>query len=196
VGRGWSETAWNATPGNPSPTAAGSGCATLEAKPSWQHDVGCAGRTVADVSAAAADIAIYDTTGHGGWFAVEGTSAASPLIASLWAITGSSAGVSNLYATPQGLDDVTTGNNGPSCSVSYLCNGAVGYDGPTGLGTPCGLVAWGGASPAGCGVTASSAGGVAQRALSDGSDATEPAITPACGPPKPGHATCFAWRPV
>jgi subtilase family serine protease len=31
--RGWSETAWS---------GAGSGCSTVEPKPSWQHDPGCA----------------------------------------------------------------------------------------------------------------------------------------------------------
>ncbi|MGW5249497.1 S53 family peptidase, partial [Streptomyces sp. NPDC004129] len=42
--RGWTETAWS---------GAGSGCSAYEAKPSWQHDSGCAKRTVADVSAVA-----------------------------------------------------------------------------------------------------------------------------------------------
>jgi subtilase family serine protease len=37
--RGWSETAWG---------GAGSGCSAYIAKPSWQHDTGCANRTVAD----------------------------------------------------------------------------------------------------------------------------------------------------
>src|SRR5204863_2024676 len=40
--RGWSETAWS---------GAGSGCSAFEPKPSWQHDAGCARRTVADASA-------------------------------------------------------------------------------------------------------------------------------------------------
>ncbi|MFB7508236.1 S53 family peptidase, partial [Streptomyces broussonetiae] len=40
--RGWAETAWS---------GAGSGCSAYEAKPSWQHDSGCAKRSVADVSA-------------------------------------------------------------------------------------------------------------------------------------------------
>ena len=37
--------------------------------------------------------------------------------------------------------DVTSGSNG-SCGGSYLCTGAVGYDGPTGLGTPNGITAF------------------------------------------------------
>jgi hypothetical protein len=36
---------------------------------------------------------------------------------------------------------VTSGSNG-SCAVAYYCTGEVGYDGPTGLGTPNGLGAF------------------------------------------------------
>jgi len=45
------------------------------------------------------------------------------------------------YADPSGLFDVTSGSNG-SCSPAYLCTAEVGYDGPTGLGTPKGLSAF------------------------------------------------------
>ena len=53
--RGWTETAWS---------GAGSGCSAYEPKPSWQHDPGCAKRTVADVSADAdpnSGLGVYDT---------------------------------------------------------------------------------------------------------------------------------------
>src|SRR5207237_504640 len=50
--RGWSETAWQGS---------SSGCSAYDAKPSWQHDTDCPMRTVADVSAAAQQIAIYNT---------------------------------------------------------------------------------------------------------------------------------------
>ena len=46
------------------------------------------------------------------------------------------------YGNTGSLFDVTSGSNG-SCSPAYLCNGAVGYDGPTGLGTPNGVAAFG-----------------------------------------------------
>jgi hypothetical protein len=36
---------------------------------------------------------------------------------------------------------VTSGANG-SCSPAYLCTGEVGYDGPSGLGTPSGTGAF------------------------------------------------------
>ena len=139
--RGWSETAWN---------GAGSGCASGEPKPSWQHDTGCSSRTIADVSAIAdpgTGVAFYDTYGQGGWGVVGGTSVASPIIASVYALaanppTGQPA-ASSLYADPAGLHDVTSGSNG-GCSPAYLCNAGSGYDGPTGLGTPNGTAAFGG----------------------------------------------------
>ena len=39
------------------------------------------------------------------------------------------------------LNDVTVGNNG-TCSGNYECTAKVGYDGPTGLGTPIGTAAF------------------------------------------------------
>jgi hypothetical protein len=68
-----------------------------------------------------------------------GTSASSPIIASVFAqATPAGAGVYPVqypYANPGALFDVTAGSNG-SCSGSYLCTAKVGYDGPTGNGTP------------------------------------------------------------
>ena len=52
---------------------------------------------------------------------------------------------STIDAHSSALFDVTTGNNG-TCKAgkkAYFCNGAVGYDGPTGLGTPNGSTAFG-----------------------------------------------------
>jgi hypothetical protein len=149
-GRGWAETVWSHS-GN----GTGSGCSTFESKPAWQTDSGCAGRTVADVSADAdpdTGVAVYDTYDQGGWLEVGGTSAASPMIASVYALAGGvSSGTeaaSTLYAHPQDLYDVTSGSNG-TCSPAYLCTGETGYDGPTGLGTPDGLGAFGGSSSTG-----------------------------------------------
>ncbi len=138
--RGWSETVWS---------GAGSGCSAYDAKPSWQKDTGCSRRTVADVSAVAdpnTGVAVYDTYGGDpGWEVFGGTSVASPIIASVYADAGTpSAGStpsSFPYAHTGNLNDVTSGSNG-SCSPAYLCTGEVGYDGPTGLGTPNGLTAF------------------------------------------------------
>jgi subtilase family serine protease len=134
--RGWSETAWS---------GAGSGCSAYDPKPTtWQKDTGCARRTVADVSAVAdpnTGVAVYDSLryqGASGWMVFGGTSVASPIIASVYALAGNGASVtygSYPYAHTTSLNDVTSGSNG-SCSVAYLCTAGAGFDGPTGLGTP------------------------------------------------------------
>jgi hypothetical protein len=123
---------------------AGSGCSAYIAKPTWQHDSGCIRRTVADVSAVAdpnTGVWVYDTFGTGftqGIFG--GTSAASPIIASMYALAQNPASTDTLarypYDTKTALNDVTRGTNGTCAPFPYLCSGVRGYDGPTGLGTP------------------------------------------------------------
>jgi hypothetical protein len=146
VTRGWKETVWGSASGG---EGTGSGCSTNEAKPSWQTgSPGCSGRTNNDVSSDAnpnTGVAIYDTYDQGGWLEVGGTSVSSPTIASVFALAGvPAAGTypsSYPYADPSALFDVTSGANG-SCSPAYLCHAEVGYDGPTGLGTPDGVNAF------------------------------------------------------
>jgi subtilase family serine protease len=142
--RGWSESVWGSGSGG---EGTGSGCSSVEPKPSWQSDSGCSGRTVADVSAVAdpeTGVAVYDTYGASGWNVYGGTSASSPIIASVYALAGAPSGGSNPaefpYANSGALNDVTSGANG-DCG-SYLCQAAGGYDGPTGLGTPNGTGAF------------------------------------------------------
>ncbi|GAB3964662.1 hypothetical protein GCM10029978_025660 [Actinoallomurus acanthiterrae] len=153
--RGWSESAWS---------GAGSGCSSYDPKPSWQKDSGCSKRSVADVSAVAdpnTGLAVYDTYGTGGWLVVGGTSASSPLIAGVYALAGPPASgaypASYPYAHTGSLNDVTSGSNG-SCSPSYLCTAGSGYDGPTGLGTPNGVTAFGSGSSGGNTVTVTNPG--------------------------------------
>ncbi len=132
--RAGSETTWS---------GAGAGCSAYEAKPSWQQDSGCTRRTVADVSAVAnpnTGVWVYDTYGNSGWAIYGGTSVASPIIASFYALAGNALGSSAMpasypYRSPAALYDVTSGSDG-SCSSAYLCTAGAGYDGPTGLGTP------------------------------------------------------------
>jgi subtilase family serine protease len=145
--RGWSESVWGS--GNNAQGGAGSGCSAYDAKPTWQKDTGCTKRTVADVSAVAdpnTGVAVYDTF-SGGWNVYGGTSVSSPLIAAVYADAGTPAAgsypSSYPYAAPAGaLNDVTSGQNGFCSSTPYLCEGLVGYDGPTGLGTPNGVAAF------------------------------------------------------
>ncbi|MFC5766009.1 putative Ig domain-containing protein, partial [Actinacidiphila bryophytorum] len=142
--RGWSETVWNTS----STEGTGSGCSAYDAKPSWQTDSGCSKRTIADVSAVAdpaTGLAVYDSYQASGWQVYGGTSASSPIIASVYALAGTPASgstpASYPYSHTSALNDVTSGSNG-SCSGSYLCTAQAGYDGPTGLGTPNGTAAF------------------------------------------------------
>jgi hypothetical protein len=140
--RGWSETAWS---------GAGSGCSRWVPKPSWQTDNGCGKRSVADVSAVAdpyTGVAVYtlalDTSSQPmGWMIYGGTSVASPIIASVYALAGNAGpggtitSASYPYAHRGSLFDVSGGANGRCGSrTAYLCTSGTGYDGPTGLGTP------------------------------------------------------------
>jgi subtilase family serine protease len=131
----------------------------------------CGGaRADTDVSAVADGVAIYDSytpsTGWSlGWQVAAGTSIASPLIAGMYAAGGHLGGVlgpNTLYrASARAFNDVTSGTNGAisssdgSCipvatvlagqQASFpdrLCQAQVGWDGPTGLGTPDGLAAF------------------------------------------------------
>jgi len=138
--RGWTETAW---------TLSGSGCSAWIAKPAWQHDADCPGRTVADVSADAdpnTGVAVYATL-LGGWSEVGGTSASAPIIGGVIALAGNPGKLPNasyLYARTKDLYDVTSGSNanGLDCGGGYMCTAVKGYDAPTGNGTPDGLGAF------------------------------------------------------
>ncbi|MGW2424826.1 putative Ig domain-containing protein [Streptomyces sp. NPDC001709] len=158
--RGWSESVWhtNSTEGT------GSGCSAYDPKPSWQTDSGCSKRMEADVSAVAdpaTGVAVYDTYGGTGWAVYGGTSASSPIIASVYALAGTP-GASDYpakypYSHTSNLYDVTSGNNG-SCSPSYFCTAGTGYDGPTGWGTPNGTAAFTAGSTGGNTVTVTNPG--------------------------------------
>jgi subtilase family serine protease len=133
--RGWTETAWS---------GAGSGCSTLNAKPAWQTSVTqCSGKANADVSAVAdpnTGVSVYDSTayqGGSGWQVYGGTSASSPIIASVYTMSGNTAGypASYTWTHTTWLNDVMSGSNG-TCLTAVWCNAGTGWDGPTGLGTP------------------------------------------------------------
>jgi subtilase family serine protease len=140
--RGWTETAWD---------SGGSGCSTVYAKPSWQHDTGCKNRMLNDVSAVAdpnTGVAVFgpdstSATGASSWLVLGGTSVAAPLIGGIYGVNGASQNYgANLYACIASLYDVTTGATSAFCDPTYACTAARGYDGPTGLGTPNGTTAF------------------------------------------------------
>jgi subtilase family serine protease len=154
-----SETAW---------ADGGSGCSAFEPTPSFQlsfpgFPAGCAHRAEADVAAVGdpnTGVAVYDScgdrlsavtmparcSGASGWEVFGGTSVATPLIASVYALAnnnGSAATVYQNYTATHGANfhDVTSGSNG-TCSPAWVCHAGPGYDGPTGLGTPKGTGAF------------------------------------------------------
>lgn len=151
------ETVWNEDPdpegGNEG--AGGGGCSTYFQAPAWQRkvadwaSVGCAEkRAVADIAADAdpyTGVAVYDSKidcdyGANGvlvavhWCPIGGTSVASPIIASMFALAGGADGVANpaetLYSHLQTtvLHTVTSGGNG-ECHDDYLsCRGSLEPD--------------------------------------------------------------------
>jgi subtilase family serine protease len=150
------ETAWS---------GGGSGCETYFAAANGQPAAVTAKcnhhRAAADVSADAdpnTGVAVYDTYAPSthqpdNWTVVGGTSASAPFIGGLFVRAGVAStvnGPNTLYASSaKNFNDITSGNNeeGDQCSnypgVSQsLCNAGVGWDGPTGLGTPHGLGAF------------------------------------------------------
>jgi Subtilase family len=152
--RGWAERAWGKT-GHGAGT--GAGCSAVDAKPAWQADTGCTMRTDNDVAADAnpnTGVAVYDSYDQHGWLEAGGTSAAAPIIASVFALAGPPAAGSYPSSYPylhaSSLFDVTSGADG-SCAGSYRCTAKAGYDGPTGLGSPDGTAAFAASAPAaGC----------------------------------------------
>jgi hypothetical protein len=134
--RNATETAWS---------GGESGCDALETKPAWQSDPDCAGRTVADVSAVADPTTPVWMYEDGTWYKAGGASAAAGIVASFYGLAAASddPAASLLYSHSGSLNDITSGSNG-SCGGSYFCTAQAGYDGPTGLGTPNGITAFGG----------------------------------------------------
>lgn len=151
----WTQTAWSKS---------GSGCSKVYSQMAWQSPVlpstACVGRVATDVSAVAdintGVLAVY----RGKLYRFGGTSVGAPIIAGIIgqrnqpiSLTMNSGTVAssvyptpgganvetgygkNLYAQGAALRDVTAGKTG-TCPIGFVCNAAVGYDGPTGLGTP------------------------------------------------------------
>lgn len=146
-----------------------SGCSSIEPKPTWQTDPACAGRSVNNLSAAAATdgtngdapVAYYNSTlsGTGPWQLGGGTNLSAAIVTAAYALQGSPGPTppadpydnpGGSYTTPGhaypsfvGLNDITSGTTctGLLCTCTdYRCTPGAGYDGPTGLGTPNGTL--------------------------------------------------------
>ena len=154
-----SETAWGPTPSNAWGTGSGcgdgsvSGLSAIPAQP-FQSGVANYAKTGCGTSrgdndvAADADPYTGSAVYSNGWIQVGGTSLAAPLIAGVYGLKANASSVnypaSFLYAangTPA-FHDVTSGSNDAlnypiACDHSTTaCEAAVGYDLPTGVGTP------------------------------------------------------------
>jgi hypothetical protein len=161
---------------------------------------------------------LVETVVH--WCPIGGTSLSSPLIAATFALAGGAHGVEypartlyeNALDSPGSLHDVTTGSNGEcknafdgldgesgcksaeeanaSCAGRLICQAAVGYDGPTGLGTPNGLTAF--EPPAG------SEAGTSKKGGSTGGEGGAPSgtQTPAPAAPSPAQPAVTASAPA
>ncbi|MEO8840796.1 MAG: hypothetical protein ABI591_06100, partial [Kofleriaceae bacterium] len=117
---------------------AGSACSSVIAKQAWSpNDAPCSMRAAADLSAIAdpqTGVASYIAK-QGGWTPVGGTSAATPIVAALFAAAGhADARPQFVYAHRDAFIDVVAGVSG-TCG-GPLCNGVTGWDGPTGVGIP------------------------------------------------------------
>ena len=131
----------------------GAGCAVGVSKPSWQHDPDCASRTVADVSAVAENVSIYDTYGYNGWTIAYGTLLSVAVNAGVFGLAGnaSSQNAPEHFWTMskkkrnKELHYISMGNDG-SCRGEYLCTAGTKqfgrYSGPAGWGTPNGIKAY------------------------------------------------------
>jgi len=154
--RGWAEAVWG---GPESTNGTGGGCSIYIDRPPWATETDsphCGKKTVADVSAVAdphTGVAVYNTyvakNEKRGWLVYGGTSAATPIVATIFATTGNGAANGSLiWNHHDAFHDVTTGTNyngappagGAPCAIgdNNLCNGVVGFDAPTGVGTPSG----------------------------------------------------------
>jgi hypothetical protein len=206
-GSSYDEAVWN--DGKFTTSAAGqdvmtNGCSKEFAMPSWQAaglaGTSCTLRATADIAAAATffsgggETAIDCYVGsQGGMVPVEGTSAASPMMAAILTrlglaekIADSIAQGSNwIYANPSGFNDLGSSSypvhvGGPTSDAANpatcgkLCTVGTGWDGPSGMGTPNGTalaaLAAGGTPPSSGGGSSSSA----STPPSSGSGASSP----------------------
>jgi len=137
----WATAAWS---------GAGSGCSAYEVGTAVQRLLSIIGsacgtsRATADISALAdpnTGFAMYlpTTNNPGGWMTIGGTSLATPLLAGMYASVGNHTDPLSIYqpAAASSITDVISGETtGCASDTDVRCAAGVGWDGPTGLGTP------------------------------------------------------------
>ena len=128
ISTGWSKTAWS---------GAGSGCSAYESQPSWQTldntiTAVCRKRAVADVSADAdpnTGVSVYDTysfQGMSGWLVFGGTSVASPIVASVYALAGNARQLSAAIRTTTPARSTTSRQEATAAAAKRPVHGGPG----------------------------------------------------------------------
>ncbi len=150
--RGWVEKVWSHPEYGKDlkGRGSGSGCSEYEAQPKWQGFIKACTKNMENSVAANADwvispVSLYDTY-IGGWDDNGGTSASSPFVAGVWGLYASTArslGTEAFYRGAGSLYDITEGSDGtctPPTEDAFFCTAEIGYDGPSGNGTPDGII--------------------------------------------------------
>ncbi len=153
TGCAYTETVWNEGTSN---GTTGSGCSGEFAMPAFQVAYGAANfghcgnspamRATSDLSVAGEFVSGGQTQGVAiysqGWGVSLGTGVASPLLAGILVRLGVAEAMSSnlgfVYEHASAFNDVTSGNDniGSTTCTDAVCVAGVGWDGPTGVGTP------------------------------------------------------------
>ena len=133
-------------------TLAGSGCSTQNPSPTQQSSAItlCSKKAVSDISAVANPSTGVGVIYGGKVYQYGGTSVSSPIIASIFAVAGytpqpgtyAGALLYNKAIIGRNIFDVVVAGNNGSCTTPKWCTTGLGWDGPTGLGTPMGTDAF------------------------------------------------------
>jgi hypothetical protein len=223
-GCAYTETVWNEGIGT---GTTGSGCSGEFAMPAFQVAYGAANlghcgsspaaRATSDVSVVGEfvsggqtqGVAIYDQ----GWSVSLGTGVASPLLAGMLVRLGVADAISSnlgfVYEHASAFNDITSGNDnvGSATCTDAVCVAGVGWDGPTGVGTPngaklFGLISDGGVTDASspCPSEAVDSGtadtGTAEVGAGDSGSAEDATTGSDSGPGGPGSSDAAADAPV
>lgn len=132
-------------------SSSGGGCSDYYSAPSWQTSLsnwstaGCGSyRSFGDISADADPSTGAAINMSGTWYMIGGTSLATPLIASIYALDGgvpsgviASSVPYESYSTTN-FHDITSGDDCTSVETTH-CTASLGFDTPSGLGSPNGI---------------------------------------------------------
>jgi subtilase family serine protease len=131
--RGWTENIWSGV----SPV-----CSAVYARPSWQHDTGCAMRASGDVGAVADPNTGVVVVFQGQFLVFGGTSVSSPIVAGVYGLAGNASTLHFGEHSYHHLQDLFTVHGIANDSCALGCPDSHGYAGSTGNGTPDGIGAF------------------------------------------------------